>query len=181
MALPTNILVESMKETFKKGKELNAQNTLVLSNMKEGKHNISKNIVISNLSKIGELAADYSIHVNLEPLNSLVEHRGYSLDSSEDGYEIIKCVNNPWIGLVYDIYHMQIMEGNIISNITRNIELTGHIHTAGCPGRHEHFLGENDYPNILAAIARTSYTGFIGLEYFPSYDSQNLLLMYFAI
>ena len=99
----------------------------------------------------------------------------------EDGYEIIKCVNNPWIGLVYDIYHMQIMEGNIISNITRNIELTGHIHTAGCPGRHEHFLGENDYPNILAAIARTSYTGFIGLEYFPSYDSQNLLLMYFAI
>ena len=170
MTLPAGMILDNMRETLKKAKELDTRNILVLSGMTEGRGSNPKNILVSNLSRIGELCAEEEIHVNLEALNSIVEHKGYTLDSSADGYEIIKCVDNPWIGLVYDVYHMQIMEGNIISNLTRNISLTGHIHTAGCPGRHEHFLGENDYPNILAAVARTDYDGYIGLEYFPSYE-----------
>ncbi len=172
MCRPSGGVLKNMQKTFQIGRELNARNILVLSSYREGRMGNYKNIMISNLKLIGELAAREEIHVNLEPLNILVEHRGYALDSSEDGFEIIKCVDNPWIGLVFDIYHMQIMEGNIISNLTGNIDLVGHIHTAGCPGRHEHFLGENDYPNILTAIAHTAYDGYIGLEYFPSYDSR---------
>lgn len=172
MCRPSRTVLENMRESFKIGQELKARNILVLSSYREGRAGNYKNIMISNLKLIGELADREEIHVNLEPLNTLAEHKGYALDSSEDGFEIIKCVNNPWIGLVFDIYHMQIMEGNIISNLTGNAGLVGHIHTAGCPGRHEHFLGENDYPNILAAVARTAYDGYIGLEYFPSYDSR---------
>lgn len=172
MSLPFGQIKKTVQESLKKGKELDARNMLVLAGMAEGRGSNPKNILISNLSRIGELSAKEEIHVNLEPLNTLVEHKGYTLDSSADGYEIIKCADCPWIGLVYDIYHMQIMEGNIISNLTRNISLTGHIHTAGCPGRHEHFLGENDYPNILATAACADYDGYIGLEYFPTYDSR---------
>ena len=113
--------------------------------------------------------------VNLEALNSLVDHKGYYLDSSAVGFEIVKCVGCDNIKLLYDIYHMQIMEGNIIENITRNIDLIGHIHAAGVPGRHEPHLGENDYRFILKAVEKAGYKGFFGLEYFPSYDSRQSL------
>ncbi|MDR2370193.1 MAG: TIM barrel protein [Treponema sp.] len=128
--------------------------------------------ITENLKRLAESAEKYGVQAGLEPLNSLVEHRGHFLDSSGVGFEIIKCVDSSMIRLVYDIYHMQIMEGNIISNMTKNLELIGHIHSAGCPGRHEHFLGENDYPNILRALDSAGYDHYVGSEYFPSYDDR---------
>jgi hydroxypyruvate isomerase len=70
---------------------------------------------------------------------------------------------------------MQIMEGNIITNISRNMEFIGHFHSAGVPGRHEHFNGENDYRNILNAIEGSGYKGYFGLEYWPTYDHMKSL------
>ena len=70
---------------------------------------------------------------------------------------------------------MQIMEGNIIDNITRNIDFIGHFHSAGVPGRHEHFNGESDYKNILKAIEKTGYNRYFGLEYWPTYDHKKSL------
>jgi len=169
----TDKVLANMRKSLEAGGILGAKNILVLSGFgRYGHAPCQKLIMLENLRHIAGLAKEYGIRVNLEPLNSIVEHKGIELTSSSDGFEIVKCVNSESIGMVYDIYHMQIMEGNVISNMTRNIGLIGHVHSAGCPGRHEHFLGENDYPNILRAIDRAGYNGFVGLEYFPSYDSE---------
>jgi hydroxypyruvate isomerase len=71
---------------------------------------------------------------------------------------------------LFDIYHQQITEGNIISNILNNIEWIGHFHAAGVPGRHEITEGELNYKKILEVIDKTSYKGYVGLEYFPKFD-----------
>ncbi|MGM7722774.1 TIM barrel protein [Metabacillus sp. Hm71] len=91
----------------------------------------------------------------IEPLNTIVDHKGYYLDSAKEGFHIVEEVGSPYVKVLYDIYHMQIMEGNIISTITENIEKIGHFHVAGVPGRHEPYIGELYYINILKAIEET--------------------------
>lgn len=86
------------------------------------------------------------------------------------GFDILKEVGSDRIKLLFDVYHMQIMEGNIISNIKENIDLIGHFHSAGVPGRHELYSGELNYKNIITAINDSGYKGHFGLEYWPSMD-----------
>lgn len=107
------------------------------------------------------------VTIMLEPLNLLVDHKGYYLWSAVEGFAIIREMNHPNIKLVYDIYHQQIMEGNIIPNITQNLDCIAHLHAAGHPGRHELQYGENDYNVIFKAVTQAGYTGACGLEYTP--------------
>lgn len=104
----------------------------------------------------------------LEPLNTHVDHQGYYLDSSSEGAEIVRAVDNPHLRLLYDVYHMQIMEGNLTANISKNISIIGHFHSAAVPGRGEHFQGETDYPQLLKRLDTLGYKGRFGLEYFPA-------------
>jgi hydroxypyruvate isomerase len=103
----------------------------------------------------------------LEPLNTLVDHAGYYLDSSSEGVEIVRAIGSPNLKILYDVYHMQIMEGNVLASIEKNIEWIGHFHSAGVPGRGELFGCELNYPVILARIDALGYKGAFGLEYFP--------------
>ena len=105
----------------------------------------------------------------LEPLNILVDHKGYYLDTSKQGFEIIRLVGSPRVRLLYDIYHQQITEGNLIRTITDNIDLIGHIHVADVPGRHEPGTGEINYKNVFAAINASGFGGYVGCEYTPSH------------
>jgi hydroxypyruvate isomerase len=146
MGRPWNSIKESLDVSFKLAKELGLLNLLVLAGEVTSKDKCQEMIIIENLKRTAEMAERSGVHVNIEALNSLVTHKGHFLDSSGLMLEIVKCVNSPWVGGVYDIYHMQIMEGNIIAAMTSNIGLIGHVHTVGVPGRHEHFLGETDYP-----------------------------------
>ncbi|CAM4095321.1 TIM barrel protein [Paenibacillus alkaliterrae] len=107
----------------------------------------------------------------IEPLNTLVDHPGYYLYNSKEAFQIVDEVGSPYVKVLYDIYHMQIMEGNIISTITQNIDKIGHFHVAGVPGRHEPYTGELYYLNILKAIEATGFRGYVGLEYFPVEDA----------
>ena len=107
----------------------------------------------------------------IEPLNTYVDHAGYYLWSSDEAFQIVGEVNSPNIKVLFDIYHQQIMEGNIIPRIRKNINSIGHFHAAGSPGRHELDSGEINYPNIFEAIGEAGYTGYIGLEYFPLKDA----------
>jgi len=143
-----------------------------LSGDLDGKADTQKNILIYNLSKLAELAEKDGITVCMEPLNSINDHKGYYLDSSTVGFEIAKCVDSPYIKVLYDVYHMQIMEGNLIENITKNAAWIGHFHSAGVPGRNEHFGGETAYPTVQKAIEKTGYDRFFGLEYWPTYDNK---------
>ncbi|MEA1950048.1 MAG: TIM barrel protein, partial [Planctomycetota bacterium] len=98
------------------------------------------------LAEAVELAVAADFTLLLEPLNTLVDHPGYYLDSSSEGFEIVRAINSPKLKLLYDVYHMQIMEGNVIATIEKNIDLIGHFHAAGVPGRAELFGTELDYP-----------------------------------
>lgn len=110
------------------------------------------------------------VTIMIEPLNTLVNHPGYYLWSAVEGFEIIREVDHPLVKLVYDIYHQQVMEGNIIPNVTKNLDCIAHLHAAGHPGRNELQYGENDYEVIFAAIDKAGYTGSCGLEYRPLMD-----------
>ncbi len=108
----------------------------------------------------------------IEPLNTRYDHPGYFLARSDEAFAIVREVNSPHVKVLFDIYHQQITEGNLIPNITHNAEWIGHIHMAGHPGRHEPF-GRNEihYPSVLDALKDAGYTGAVGLEYFPLMDA----------
>ncbi len=122
-----------------------------------------------------KLVAGYAeqkgITVCIELLNSKVDHKDYMCDHTAWGVKLVKAVGSPRFKLLYDIYHMQIMEGDVIRTISQNIEYIGHMHTAGVPGRHE--IDESQelyYPAICRAIVKADYKGFLGQEFVPTRD-----------
>lgn len=182
MNFPETVVENNVKESIEIAKALGCKSLIGLSgdvageSEKCGDTSINqKDVLVYNLSKVAEIAEREDVTICMEALNSLVDHKGYYLDSSKEGFEIIKSVGSSHIKLLYDVYHMQIMEGNIIENITNNIELIGHFHSAGVPGRNEHMNGENDYRNILKAIEKGRYNRYFGLEYWTTYDATKSL------
>lgn len=107
----------------------------------------------------------------VEPLNTRVDHPGYFLERSEDAFRVINQVGSPNVKVLFDIYHQQITEGNLIPNMLNNLDCIGYFHIADHPGRHEIGTGEIHYGNVLQAIKQTGYDGFVGLEYFPKIDA----------
>lgn len=131
--------------------------------------------IVETLNLARPILEKSGVTIMLEPLNTLVNHPGYYLWSAVEGFEIIHEVNHPLVKLVYDIYHQQVMEGNIIPNITKNLDCIAHLHSAGHPGRNELQYGENDYKVIFAAVDKAGYTGACGLEYRPLMDPEESL------
>ncbi len=128
-------------------------------------------IIAEGLSRVTKAAEEKGINLCLELLNSKVNHPDYQCDSTAWGVEVCKRVNSPRAKLLYDIYHMQIMEGDIIRTLQDNIEYIGHFHTAGNPGRHDlDEAQEINYPPIMRAIAETGYTLYVGHEFIPKGD-----------
>jgi hydroxypyruvate isomerase len=119
------------------------------------------------LGRATTIAAKQGFTLLLEPLNTRVDHPGYYLDSSAEGAELVRAIASPNLRLLYDVYHMQIMEGNVIATVEKRMDLIGHFHAAGVPGRGELFTGELNYPQILRRIGALGYQGRFGLEYFP--------------
>lgn len=124
--------------------------------------------LIKGLKKCIPMLKAAGVVLMIEPLNILVDHEGYYLYSSKEAFGIIEEINSPYIKVLFDIYHQQISEGNLINNMSRNSASIGHIHAAGNPGRNELYLGEINYKEVLKKIETSNYEGFIGLEYFPT-------------
>jgi hydroxypyruvate isomerase len=122
-----------------------------------------------------ELAEKSGITLLLEPLNLPYDHAGYFLGSSDAGAELCRKIQSPKFKLLYDCYHMQIMEGDMVNHIQRNIDVIGHFHSAGVPGRHELFNGETNYPFVIGQIEKMGYQGVFGLEFAPSMDDTESL------
>ncbi|HZL57554.1 MAG TPA: sugar phosphate isomerase/epimerase family protein [Bryobacteraceae bacterium] len=123
----------------------------------------------TGLNKIKAYAEEKNVTVNLELLNSKVNHKDYMADHTAWGVQLMKQVNSPRIKLLYDIYHMQIMEGDLIRTITENIAFIGHFHTGGNPGRHElDGSQEVNWHPVAKAIADTGYQGFLSHEFIPA-------------
>ena len=124
---------------------------------------------ISGLSKIAPLAAELGVTICAELLNSKVDHGGYQGDHTAFGRAVMEGVNSPHVKLLYDIYHMQIMEGDVIRTIRDNIKWIGHFHTGGVPGRHEiNDSQELNYHAIAMALADLRYAGYVAHEFVPT-------------
>jgi len=132
----------------------------------EGKENC-----ILGLNRVKKFAEDQGVTVVLELLNSKVNHKDYQCDHTAWGVEVVKAVDSPRVKLLYDIYHMQIMEGDIIRTITDNFQYIGHYHTGGVPGRHElDDTQELQWRTISKAIADLNFQGFFAHEFVPTRD-----------
>lgn len=132
---------------------------------------IQKRAIVEGLMEASNLLQGHAVTLAIEPLNIKVDHPGYFLTQAQEGAEIVREVNNPQIKLLYDIYHQQVTEGNILSSMKANLDLIAHVHIAGVPGRHEpHLSCELDYRVILKALKDWGYQGHIGLEYMPLQD-----------
>jgi hydroxypyruvate isomerase len=124
---------------------------------------------VAGLSKIVPLAAELGVTICVELLNSKVDHAGYQGDRTAFGVAVMQGVDSPRVKLLYDIYHMQIMEGDVIRTIRDNIQWIGHFHTGGVPGRHEiNETQELNYHAIAAAIADLNYPGYVAHEFVPT-------------
>ena len=123
--------------------------------------------LVEGLKEAADLLESQEITLLVEPLNVLVNHPGTYLSRSDEAFQIIEEVKSSNVKLLYDIYHQQITEGNLIATIEKNIKRIGHFHLADVPGRHEPGTGEINYKNIIKRITKLGYNGFIGLEYRP--------------
>ena len=123
--------------------------------------------IVDGLKRIAPIAEKAGVKVVLEPLNPMVNHRGYYLDTSYEAFDILRQVGSPAILLLFDIYHQQITEGNLIENISFNADLIGHIHVADVPGRHQPGTGEIHYGRVMKTLSDSGYAGYTGLEYRP--------------
>lgn len=127
---------------------------------------------VQGLQRIMPTAERLGVTVIMELLNSKVDHKDYMCDRTPWGAELVRRVGSPRFKLLYDIYHMQIMEGDVIRTIRDNWDAIGHFHTGGVPGRNEiDETQELAYPTIMRAIADLGYTGFIGQEFIPKRDA----------
>ncbi|HTK06576.1 MAG TPA: TIM barrel protein [Ktedonobacteraceae bacterium] len=123
------------------------------------------------LQRVARAAEEAGVTLVLELLNSKVDHPDYQCDKTPWGVEVCQMVNSPAVRLLYDAYHMQIMEGDLIRTIRENHQWFGHYHIAGNPGRHEPDETQEIYhPAIFQAIAATGFTGYVGHEYVPVHD-----------
>jgi hydroxypyruvate isomerase len=126
--------------------------------------------IASALKRAAPMAEAAGVILMLEPLNILVDHDGYCLSSSAEAAEVLREVGSPAVKLLFDVYHMQISEGNLSANIAAHADLLGHIHIADVPGRHEPGTGEINFRNVLAAARGAGYRGCVGMEMVPTGD-----------
>ena len=131
---------------------------------------IDKKMSQADMRKAAEIVEKENMNLVIEPLNLLVNHPGYHLSTSEDSFDVIDKIGSDNVKILFDIYHQQITEGNLIQNITENINKIGHFHAAGNPGRNEITKGEIAYRHVFEAIDKLGYDRYIGLEYMTEND-----------
>jgi hydroxypyruvate isomerase len=126
---------------------------------------------IAGLNRVKKIAEDHGVTICMELLNSKVDHHDYMCDHTAWGVQVVQAVNSPRVKLLFDIYHMQIMEGDLVRTIQKNIDSIGHFHTGGVPGRHElDGSQEVQWDGVMRGIAATNFHGFVAHEFVPTRD-----------
>ncbi len=170
--------LEGLKESIEAAKYLDC-NLLIsqVGNDTGTSRKVQHENIVNGLKLCVDVLEKSNMMLVIEPLNTRVDHEGYYLSSSEEAFEIVRAVGSNNIKVLYDVYHQSVTkrnkpsEGELIPTISDNIDLIGHFHVAGSPGRHEIYTGDVDYTAIFKAIDATNYTGYVGFEYFPLTDA----------
>ena len=167
-----DLIVNGLLSTLPKAAKAKVPNLIAFFGNRKGRpdDDAIKNCVIG-LNKVKKAAEEHGVTVCVELLNSKVDHKDYQGDRTWFGVEVVKQVDSPRVRLLYDIYHMQIMEGDVIRTIRDNHQWIAHFHTGGVPGRHElDDTQELNWRTVAKAIADTGYTGYVAHEFVPTRD-----------
>lgn len=166
----------ALSQSVRAAKELGAKMLITQVGQDTGEmHARQKDAIVSTLKKAKGILEEAGITLMIEPLNTLYDHKGYFLSSSKEAFDIVREADSPFVKTVFDIYHQQVTEGNVLNNILDNLDLIAHLHAAGNPGRIEMQFGENDYRLIFDRIDKAGYTGACGLEYRPTLGAEESL------
>jgi hydroxypyruvate isomerase len=165
-----------IEEAFRKNVPLAAKlgvpNVITFSGNRNGMSDEqgAKN-TIAGRNRVKKIAEDNGVNICMELLNSKVNHPDYMCDHSSWGVRVVQEVNSPRVKLLYDIYHMQIMEGDLVRTIQKNIDWIAHFHTGGVPGRHElDNTQEVQWDGVMRGIAATNFRGYVAHEFVPTRD-----------
>ena len=141
--------------------------------------------MVEGMKRAHDIVAKYDVTMIVEVINTLAKieplnpkgdnHANYFLDRTPEAFAMVREIGSPYFQILYDLYHVQIMEGNLIETIRENIANIGHIHVADVPNRHEPGTGEINYANVFRAIHESGYKGYVGMEYIPSKDAMKTL------
>jgi hydroxypyruvate isomerase len=123
--------------------------------------------LLEGCKRAGDLVAAANLTAIVEPLNSLVNHKGFFLTTCVEGAKLIRQVDNPHVRLLFDVYHEQVQIGNVIRTLTEAADIVAVFHIADNPGRNDPGTGEINYHNVYKAIQKTGYSGYVAMEYLP--------------
>jgi len=167
-------LIKNYTEMIPKVAEAGYTNLICFSGSRRGIDDaVGLQNCVDGLGNIMPLAEEHGVVIQMELLNSKVDHKDYMCDHSDWGVALCKELGSENFKLLYDIYHMQIMEGDIIRTIQDYHQYFGHYHTGGNPGRHEiNDSQELNYPAIMKAIYETGYKGYVAQEFIPTYEDK---------
>jgi hydroxypyruvate isomerase len=165
-------LEQEMRENIARAAAAKVTDVITFSGNRRGQNDEEgKANCITGLRKVKKIAEDAGVTIHLELLNSKIDHHDYQCDHTKWGVEVMKGVDSPRVKLLYDIYHMQIMEGDVIRTIRDNFQYIGHFHTGGVPGRRElDETQELQWRTVAWAIADLGYDGFFAHEFVPLRD-----------
>ena len=141
--------------------------------------------IIEGLKRAHDLVAPHSVTMIVEPINTLARieplnpngnnHANYFLNHTPEALRIIRATGSPFVKLLYDLYHAQIMDGNLVETIRQNIADIAHVHVGDVPGRHEPGTGEIHHPRVFRALRDAGFKGFVAMEYIPVQDAMKTL------
>lgn len=163
-------LVEDFRGNAKAASEAGWKNVITFSGNRQDKPDAeAMDNCVTGLNRIKSLADEFNVTICMELLNSKVDHKDYHFDHMQWGVEIMRRVNHPRVKILYDIYHAQIMDGDIIRTIKDNLQWIGHFHTGGVPGRHElDDTQELNWRTVMKGIADLGFQGFVAHEFVPT-------------
>jgi hydroxypyruvate isomerase len=167
-----DLIVNGLLDVLPRAKKAGVPNLIAFFGNRKGMSDDDaiRNCVIG-LNRVKKAAEEHGINVCVELLNSKVDHKDYQGDRTWFGVEVVKRVESPRVRLLYDIYHMQIMEGDIMRTIKDNHQWIAHYHTGGVPGRHElDDTQELNWRTVSKTIAETGYSGYVAHEFIPTRD-----------
>ncbi len=168
--------LSAIEDTLAAAQKLGVKNIVVTTGNErdDASRFVQHTNVVLALRAAAELVKGSGVKLVLEPLNVLTDHKGYYLVTSQETADIVDAVDSPDVAILFDIYHQQISEGNVIVNLRRHMQKIGHIHVGDVPGRKEPGTGELNYKNIFKAIAEAGYDGFVTFECGRSTDADTV-------
>ncbi|WP_416841746.1 TIM barrel protein [Haloferax sp. DFSO52] len=168
----TDAAVHDLERSIEVATEIGCSNLIVTVGQEQGDvdREAQHDSIVEALSRVAPIAEDAGIALGVEPLNTAVDHPGYYLTSTAEGREIVREVDSTAVGLLFDVYHQQITEGDVTRSLTNAIGDLTYVHVADNPGRNEPGTGELNYDTILSALVEAGYDGYVGCEFSPISD-----------